>query len=566
MSRRIPVRRTDLGTIVLHWTLVGLLVVSVVTGLRIAADAPDADAIRAIAILLPSSNIWFLHILAGIGVMMVVAAYPIYMRSSGLMQRIRLGGDRLSKIVEAPWTAINIALYWVLFTLLAILVISGILLHRGFGGSIVEIHLFATWLVLLYTPAHVAVHLAYGGGAQLMRVFRSSGGSRWRIGALTAGGAAIVAGGWFAVDRMSRDVLKITYVGSPPSITGDLSDAAWRSAIPLVVRTQQGGNLNDTGESTVEVRAVHDGVNAYFAFTWEDPTRSVAHFPLVKADDGWHVLMFESQAGVDGLKVASQARHQSPVFEGSYAEDKFSVMLAPHEKPFGPGAFHPGQRPLADRPPSSSGRGLHYTTDGSFVDAWLWHASVGSMPGRCEADHIGGPQPFSPAQMAGGAPYKGGIYGESGRGVITENFRPLAVQPVGPVTPLRLPINLSATQAIMGRLSLDTDQGEAETSRWAMTDAESVPYSTPLDAVIPVGTIIPGLLLPQAIPVDNADVLCAAKWAANRWTLTARRRLDTGRTSDVPIRKGTYMFVAVFDHTVARHTRHIRPIRLEVRP
>jgi hypothetical protein len=56
---------------------------------------------------------------------------------------------------------------------------------------------------------------------------------------------------------------------------------------------QQGANLDGSGESTVEIRAVYDGDTAYFAFTWQDSTRSVKDFPLLKAIDGWHRLADE---------------------------------------------------------------------------------------------------------------------------------------------------------------------------------------------------------------------------------------------------------------------------------
>jgi hypothetical protein len=42
------------------------------------------------------------------------------------------------------------------------------------------------------------------------------------------------------------------------------------------------------------------------------------------------------------------------------------------------------------------------------------------------------------------------------------------------------------------------------------------------------------------------------------------RRLDTGSAVDVPIESGVFMRVAAFDHSQIRHTRHVRPIRLEV--
>ena len=81
-------------------------------------------------------------------------------------------------------------------------------------------------------------------------------------------------------------------------------------------------------------------------------------------------------------------------------------MLTQSEKPFGPGAFHLGAQPLADKPASTSGRGLHYTTDGSHLEVWLWHAASGSE--TCDHDHIGEPQDPTVNEMAGFVPYKGG--------------------------------------------------------------------------------------------------------------------------------------------------------------
>jgi hypothetical protein len=95
-------------------------------------------------------------------------------------------------------------------------------------------------------------------------------------------------------------------------------------------------------------------------------------------------------------------------------------------------------------------------------------------------------------------------------------------------------------------------------------DAESAPYSAEADALIPVGTVIPGVIVSGAFTGDRADVRCAARWAGGRWSLEVTRRLDTGSKYDIPIRTGTFMRVAAFDHSQIRHTRHVRPIRLEV--
>ena len=92
----------------------------------------------------------------------------------------------------------------------------------------------------------------------------------------------------------------------------------------------------------------------------------------------------------------------------------------------------------------------------------------------------------------------------------------------------------------------------------------SVPYSPERDRLIPDGTLVPGVIISGEYSGDRADVRCAARWAAGRWALEVTRRLDTGSPYDLPIKTGTFMRVAAFDHAQIRHTRHVRPIRLEL--
>jgi Ethylbenzene dehydrogenase len=97
-----------------------------------------------------------------------------------------------------------------------------------------------------------------------------------------------------------------------------------------------------------------------------------------------------------------------------------------------------------------------------------------------------------------------------------------------------------------------------------MTDVASLPYAKSIDDRVPVGTIIPGILMPDDATMTDDSVRGVARWAAGRWTLEVVRRLRTGSKYDVPITTGTLMWVAAFDHAETRHTRHLRPIRLEV--
>ena len=77
-------RKTDYGTIILHWMLVSATVVAFVTGLRIATEAPDRTWINTLDFLLPSANVWVPHIEAAVVLVVVAVAYAIYVTRSGL--------------------------------------------------------------------------------------------------------------------------------------------------------------------------------------------------------------------------------------------------------------------------------------------------------------------------------------------------------------------------------------------------------------------------------------------------------------------------------------------------
>jgi len=118
--------------------------------------------------------------------------------------------------------------------------------------------------------------------------------------------------------------------------------------------------------------------------------------------------------------------------------------------------------------------------------------------------------------------------------------------------------------AAMGAVDLDPDHGDSDGARWYMTEQESVRYSAEADARIPTGTVIPGVIVNGEFSGDRADIRCAARWASGYWALEVKRRLDASSKFDVPIRTGVSMRLAAFDHSQIRHTRHVRPIRLEV--
>src|SRR5262249_35076252 len=159
----------------------------------------------------------------------------------------------------------------------------------------------------------------------------------------------------------------------------------WAKTTPVAVLTTQGGDFGGSHQSMVEVRAVHDGTYAYFAFVWEDPTRSLKHMPLFKRDGRWYIAASRND-------LADEAR---------FNEDKFSVLLAPPGFPLIGPAIHLARHPISDKPPSSTGRGLHFTM-GGLADVWQWRASHGGLVGHIDNCHFGDPavpdaQPRDPA-------------------------------------------------------------------------------------------------------------------------------------------------------------------------
>jgi hypothetical protein len=97
--------------------------------------------------------------------------------------------------------------------------------------------------------------------------------------------------------------------------------------------------------------------------------------------------------------------------------------------------------------------------------------------------------------------------------------------------------------------------------------SETVPYAKDVDAEIPVGTVIPGVLLTEGYTGDRAGITAAAHWADDHWSLVASRKISSGSKYDVDFLPGNvfYLYVSAFDHTQTRHTRHMRPVEVLLR-
>jgi hypothetical protein len=553
---------------------------------------------------------------AAVVLVAVTLGYVVYVIRSGLGRRIQLDRVRLRGLFgsgPSRLSAINACLYWIFFVTMLALLVSGGLLYFGLysGYDVAMLHWVGTWVILAFAVLHLVTQYKSGGASQLLRIFRPAplpappqqldavellnllveqqaahpirpdddfGADRaaeadlaprehvrraksknptLQANAFVVAAAAAITGASFivAADRMSVDHLQVHRINSAdaPTLDGDTSDRAWRSVKPFGLITGEGGNFDGKGETRIEIRAVHDGTWAYFLFTWADQTRSLKHLPLVKQADGWHLL----RAGYD---IGD---------EHDYNEDKFSVLLTTSDVTLaGDRTFHAGPHPVANAPATMTGRGLHFTEAG-YVDVWQWKATSGGPTGWIDDAHFGPPADPTPMQAANVVPYKGGFAPDPGTANYRDNFTVTADNTDGTtrsrvIAPLRLPRDAAETAAAMGRIDLDPDHGESEGARWFMTEATTVPYSAAADARLPIGTVIPGVIVDGEFSGDRADIRCAARWASGHWALEVARRLDSSSEYDVPIRSGVFMRVAAFDHSQIRHTRHVRPIRLEV--
>lgn len=554
--------RSDIGTIVLHWATALALIVCLLTGLRVGIFgyvSPRFD--MWLSPILPQGELWTWHFLSGLGLFFCASGYLIYIYRGGLTPRNALKKLRIMLIPGAGrmrWDAINVGLHWVAYVLVLIMTATGILLYLGFGGWWVWIHAVTALVALGYIFLHVLTHYMYGGWWQLFRLFRPAKLVITRAARpypllLGTGVGLLTVAAMAGIDWTSRDTLVIPHVNSAPKIDGVLDDEVWTRARPVSVRTQQGANLGGTGESVVEIRAVHDGTNVYFAFRWEDPTRSMKRTPLIKQADGWHMLAHNS----DIANVAD------------FYEDKLAIGFS-RSPTFGSGeSTYLGTDPLPGMPKPLHGMGYHYVAEGNLMDVWQWKASRGGHLGRVDDQYFDTPREPTPDEWAGKARWQAGYWNDPGRAFYSYNYKS---EPPGgyrgPVGIYRLPKDWKAMEAALGSNRLDPNKSDDEGAHWWMMEEETVPYSPEVDAQIPVGTVMPGVLISGEYEGDRANIHGAAKWKDGHWHLETVRALRTGSHYDQDFIPGRdlYMWVNVFDHTQIRHTRHARGVRIVTEP
>jgi len=552
--------RTDAFTFVVHWAMVAALIVSLITGLRIAADYAESAAggvARLIAGILPEGAVIEWHVWSSWALFFAALAYPIFLWRS--KQAIRVKADRsvLDRIRTArrngnlwsnisAWFAINVVLYQIAFALILLMGATGLMLYTNVtlglsNDTIAMIHGGAAFAFLAYIAIHILAQVKAGAFWKIFKPRMAYVGAA-AVAMFAAGGAVAAI---YVIDRGDHRELHIAQVAQAPVLDGNPDDTAWREARAVAIRTERGANLPD-GAVVVEVKAVHDGERAYFQFRWPDEQRSQKHTPLIKVEGGWKVMQSEFEIND----------------EDDYYEDKFSVVLS-RTPVIGAGTVHLGQN-LISGPHRPTTRGLHYTTDGSYADMWHWKSvrTGGMEPAFMDDDHFGPPKPSKKP----GKRYTAG-YSQDPKesGGYTSNWTKLDdSKPLNEtlVVPKFVPADPILLQR-MGKVDVDPNKGDE--GIWFLRKEEVVPYDPALD-VYPVGTVLPSVVIEGPFVGDRGDVPAGAEWKDGYWTLEAARVFDTGSKYDVAFAKGdeAYLWVAVFNHNQTRHSQHLHPVKLVV--
>jgi hypothetical protein len=78
-----------------------------------------------------------------------------------------------------------------------------------------------------------------------------------------------------------------------------------------------------------------------------------------------------------------------------------------------------------------------------------------------------------------------------------------------------------------------------------MFENEVQPYSKEEDAKIPVGTVMPGVLIAGSYEGDRGDLVGGSRWKDGYWTLEVTRKMKTGSKydKDFVAGKNLYMWV-----------------------
>ena len=226
--------RTDAPTVIIHWLLVAALIVSLATGLRIAADAPDASLSQALSSWLPQGPVGSWHLISACVLVALMSGYATFLWRARLGARGAPGLSGLTARDRATrMLTLNRLIYWFSFLCLAVLALTGALIYFGTGRLpsrlTLNAHNLAAWGLVAYLVAHVTVQLTIGGWRQLLKIMTL----RRAYGAAAAaalGTSALAIALAIPLDQAATRTLIVARASVLPVIDGHPDADEWHPA------------------------------------------------------------------------------------------------------------------------------------------------------------------------------------------------------------------------------------------------------------------------------------------------------------------------------------------------
>jgi len=525
-------KRLSVSWIVLHWAAILLVLLSLGSGFRIAIL--DKPWLLWLSPILPQGALHWLHVASGCG-LTVIALF--YVMRQVLKKNNRPSGERT--FIQVYHRLVT----WFGYVVVLVAVITGWLFALDRQGWVPypDLHFLAALGMAAYILLHGGGYFIQFGYPVIKRIVLPDH-NRWGLnGLIIVFGLAAALAVWSNIDLASGNVLTVSRIPMDTfiDIDGSPDEAAWQKAEAFTVLTHGGANFGD-GTTPVHIKALENGVEAFFHISWRDPTRSLKHLPLIKTAQGWRV----QQNGFYRFD------------ETDYYEDKLAVMLSDECQYGGAGTAHLGPRPLPNQPANWHGKGYHYAEDGKVRDIWHWKAVRTNNMFLADDNFFGAPV----QARAGERRYKAGYVTDSKTsGAYVMNWRWYTQDRV---IPKRLPETPEAIAPYQSPADKVPDSGDASALSWVIPWFDYNAHQAEEDR-FPPGTVMPSVLYrSNRFEGDRADVRARGVWEDGSWSLELSRRLITGSEHDVPIDDGICLWVSAFDQSQVAHTRHQRGILL----
>ena len=248
-------RRGDAPTVALHWLVALLLLVSLATGFRVAADALEAGWWRGFAArIAPQGAVLLWHIASACALLAAAAGYVTFLVRARQVGRVRLDARRRACLrspdARRRWKAVNVLIYWLAFGLVFAAGTTGLLMYSDLVNRaewrLSHLHRWIAWSLAGYVVLHVSAQLALDGWRALYAILvprRSFG-----VAAAAAGAAlALAAVGVLTIDWLTVRTLAVGKVQDVPRIDGAFDDPAWQDAHAVTIETAGGANLFSGG-------------------------------------------------------------------------------------------------------------------------------------------------------------------------------------------------------------------------------------------------------------------------------------------------------------------------------